>query len=372
MESGQRNLLFKMKNNMYTIGVEEEFMICNPKTGDLINRADSIMNSIKSEHLDRFSYELILSEIESNTSINDNVRDTVDEILKLRNMLKDIGNKNDFALGVSGTHPTAKTNDQVFVDNESYNWVSNQLKYYATKNITFSTHVHIGLNDKDKMIYITNSLRRWIAPMLALTSNSPFFEGKLTGMKSARTFQFGLFPRTEIPNYIESYDSFLEIVDKYSRTNSISKPRHIWWKIRPHLDFNTVEFRVCDAQRSIDKIEMIIAILQALVRSIDIKKDYHLEYNYEYLTDGLWKASSLGIDSKIIDPYTKKILSMNEMVRIMIEYCKDSLKYFNNAHVIKEVDNILDTGTEADQQISCYEKLGMEELKLFLINQVNY
>jgi len=361
-----------MKNNLYTIGVEEEFMICDSQTGELINKADLIMNSIEPNYLDRFSYELILSEIESNTSVNDNLKDTIDEVLQLRNIIKSIADQNKFSVGISGTHPTAKTNQQKFVDNKSYNWVSNQLKYYATKNITFSTHVHIGLDDNEKLIHVTNALRRWIAPMLSLTTNSPFFEGENTGMKSSRTFQFGMFPRTEIPDYIESYDSFIDIVENYKKTNSIQKPRHVWWKIRPHLDFNTVEFRVCDAQRSIVKIEMIIGLIQALVRTIDVNQDYYLNYKYEYLTDALWKASSVGLDSKIIDPLTNKILSMEKMVECMLNYCSKSLIYFNNTHIIDEVNNILENGTEADEQINYYNDYGIEKLKLLLINKVQY
>jgi len=361
-----------MKNNLYTIGIEEEFMICDSNSGDLINKASQIMDLINPKDINRFSYELILSEIESNTSVHDNVKDSILEVARLRNILRSIGELNGFSLGISGTHPTAQTNKQTFVNNDSYNWVSNELKYYAKKNITFSTHVHIGLDDKEKLIHVTNSLRRWIAPMLSLSANSPFFEGEYTGMVSARTFQFGLFPRTEIPTFIDSYKSFIDIVEMYKSTNSIEKPRHIWWKIRPHLDFNTVEFRVCDSQRSLKKIEMIVALVQSLVRTIDINEDYFLNYKYEYLTDALWKASSSGLSSQIIDPMSNRIISMRDMVLEMVDYCKESLDYFGNSHIVNEVNNIIDSGTEGDEQIKYYKKNGIDKLKLFLVNNVEY
>lgn len=361
-----------MKNNLYTIGVEEEHMICDVNTGELIDKANQIIDSLPENEKERFSYELILSEIETNTSVNDNLKDTIDEISKLRNSLKNIGKKHKFAIGISGTHPTSKSINQTFVNNESYNWVSDNLKYYATKNITFSVHVHIGLNSPEKLIKVTNTLRRWIAPMLAISVNSPFFEGFKTGMMSSRTFQFGLFPRTEIPTYLNSFTDYINIINNYKKTNSIGKPRHIWWKIRPHLDYNTIEFRVCDAQRSLKKIELIVGLLQALVRSIDINEDYNHDYNYEYLTDGLWKAASGGLNTILIDPLNNKPTKMRDMVQLMLKYCSDSLIYFNNTHIINELHSILQEGTECDQQLNQHKENNMLKLNKYLINSVEY
>ena len=355
----------------YSIGVEEEYMLCD-NTGDLSNKANLLMDVLPKKMLDRYSYELILSEFESNTSVHTDVNECMSEVSLLRNTINDIALKNNFRIGISGTHPTAKTNNQEFVVNNSYNWVSDQLKYYATKNITFSIHVHIGLDDKDKLVKVTNTLRRWIAPMLALSTNSPFFEGENTGMLSSRTFQFGLFPRTEIPTFIKSFNDYEDLINKYIETKTISKPRQIWWKIRPHYDYNTIEFRVCDVQRSFEKTEMIIALVQALVRTIVVNRDYDHDYCYEYLTDALWKASSKNFSCTIIDPYDNKLISMNSMINKMIAYCKDSLNYFGNTHVLKSVEDILDNGTEANNQIALYNESGFKKLKKYLMNSVDY
>ena len=355
----------------YSIGVEEEYMLCD-NAGDLSDKANLLMDVLPKKMLDRYSYELILSEFESNTSVHTDVNECMSEVSLLRNTINDIALKNNFRIGISGTHPTAKTNNQEFVVNNSYNWVSDQLKYYATKNITFSIHVHIGLDDKDKLVKVTNTLRRWIAPMLALSTNSPFFEGENTGMLSSRTFQFGLFPRTEIPTFIKSFNDYEDLINKYIETKTISKPRQIWWKIRPHYDYNTIEFRVCDVQRSFEKTEMIIALVQALVRTIVVNKDYDHDYCYEYLTDALWKASSKNFSCTIIDPYDNKLISMNSMINKMIAYCKDSLNYFGNLHVLKSVEDILDKGTEANDQIALYNESGFKKLKKYLMNSVDY
>ena len=362
-----------MNLNNYTIGVEEEYMICNPADGELINKADEIMSIIPDNLKDRFSYELLLSEIESNTVICDNVQEACSNVLFNRNFLSEIGDKLGFKLGISGTHPTANPFKQKFVDNESYNWVSDQLKYYAQRNITFSTHIHIGVQDPETIIKVTNSLRRWIAPLLALSVNSPFFNSIETGMHSSRTFQFSTFPRTNIPGYIKNLKEYNDLVDLYIKSGSIEKNRQIWWKIRPHIEYNTVELRVCDIQRSIRNTELLIAITQALVRTIIIEEDFIKEdYNYEVLQDGLWKSAKYGLNAKIIDPYTLNVLSVKNMIKIMLNYCDGSLKYFNNNHIKNYVNNIIKSGSESIEQLEVYKKDGFPGLRKYLIDNVEY
>ena len=169
--------IYQQKRN-YSIGVEEEFMICNPSDGLLINKADEIIESVSNK--ERYSYELLLSEIETNTPICDTVDQSIEFLAKQRTELKKIGDKEDFKIGISGTHPTAKAVDQKFVSNDSYNWVADQLKYYAKRNITFSTHIHISVDDPERAIKITNATRRWIPALLAISTNSPFFESSIS------------------------------------------------------------------------------------------------------------------------------------------------------------------------------------------------
>ena len=149
-------------------------------------------------------------------------------------------------------------------------------------------HLIIAVKNLDEAIRITNSLRRWTAPLLALSANSPFFEGVNTGFKSSRTMNFGNFPRTHIPPKLTSSDDFLNLISVLKEAKSIAKDRHIWWKIRPHTDFGTIEFRMCDAQRDIGRVKMLAAICQALVyqSSLDLKRGVLEEdYNYELLLD---------------------------------------------------------------------------------------
>ena len=208
-------------DKLYTLGVEEEYMLCDPISGELISKADEFMECLSEDEKDRFSYELILSEIESNTPVCDSVEDAISQILKLRNRAKNICKQIGCEIGISGTHPTSFPENQEFVDSPGYKWVSDQLKFYARRNNTFALHIHVAVEDAETSIHVTNGLRRWIPPLLAISTNSPFFMGQKTGMKSSRTMQFSAFPRTHIPAKFESYEDYQRIVQTYLDLNTI-------------------------------------------------------------------------------------------------------------------------------------------------------
>ena len=364
--------IFKQKRN-YSIGVEEEFMICDPDSGLLIDKADEIMSAVKEK--DRYSYELLLSEIETNTPICDTVDSSIEHLSNQRIELKKIGKDLGYKIGISGTHPTAMAVNQNFVDNSSYNWVADQLQYYAKRNITFSTHIHISVDDPDRAIKITNATRRWIPALLAISSNSPFFEGERTGFKSSRSMQFGAFPRTNIPVKIESFDSYYNLVNNLVETDSIQKPRQIWWKIRPHLDYGTLEYRICDVQRSLKKTKMLVAIVQALVHSYDTMVIYNNnleEMNYEILNDAFWKAMRFDFDSIITDCFDGTRLKLKDYIYKMIDTIHLSLSEFGNDDILNTLDDIIKNGTEADDQITYESKYGKNKLLLYLMNDVEY
>ena len=362
-------------DNPFTIGIEEEYMLCHPESGDLINCANEIMDNIESDLKSRYSYELLLSEIEVNTSVCQTVSDAIEEIKYLRGNTKKIGESVGFRLGISGTHPTAICKNQTFVNNESYRWVSSQLGYYAKRNVTFANHVHVAVNDEECAIHVANSLRRWIAPLLAISTNSPFFEGELTGLRSSRTFQFGVFPRTNIPVLFKNFKEYKNVINKYLEANTIEKPRQIWWKIRPHIDFGTIEFRICDAQRSLSNIEMLAALAQALVYTA--VEEYNAgtlieSFNLEYLNDGLWKASRFPVDVEMIDPATFEVCTILEQIEKMTEYVNDTLHYFNNEHIINTIKRICKNGTEGDAQMSVFAESGFEGLKKYLMDNIEF
>ena len=368
---------FLLMNDLYkqfTVGIEEEYMICNPKDGSLVDKASFIMNHFKDIMPERFSFELIEAEIESNTSVHYEIREAIKELSFLRRELQELGKNNDFCLGISGTHPTAKPSDQKFIQNESYDWVSNQLGYYAKRNMTFSTHMHITVPDFEKSVNIMNGLRRWIAPLLSLSCNSPFFDAKKTGMRSSRTMQFGAFPRTNIPNKFELLSDYEDLNNNLIKANSISKNRHIWWKIRPHLEYKTLEFRVCDAQRSLENVRVLTSLARALTYAsfIDYSKGKLAEdFSLDYLNDSLWKASRFNFDALVYDEVLDKILSLKDLILLMCEYSYEALKLFGDEDIISKVESMIKNGNECDEQIKVYNESGFDGLNLFLINNVD-
>jgi len=359
----------------FTVGVEEEYMLCHPTTGELVPRADSILARLDEDEQERFSYELILSEIEINTPVSGTVNEAMDHIRRFRGRVRDLGRELGFRIGISGTHPTALGDEQQFVDSPGYQWVAEQLHYYARRNITFAIHVHVALPDAEAAIAATNAARRWLAPLLALSTNSPFFRARNTGMLSARTFQFGAFPRTNIPGTFRDFEHFQEVLETYLSMESIHLPRQIWWKIRPHASYGTVEFRVSDMQRSLKRTEMLVALGQAICHRIFGElRDNHLQQDFEleYLNDALWKATRFGFDAIVADPSDHQIMTMAELVEKLVTYVRPSLAELGTENVASTVEEVLECGSEAREQLDVHAREGFAGLKTMLMDRVDF
>jgi len=365
------------QNESLTIGIEEEYQLCNPETGDLVNIVDKLMDAADPELRKQFSYELLLSVLEVRTGINRTVEETVVAIGEMRRKSAAIASQFDIVLGLSGAHPFADWKNQKFVDTEDYQWVKNQLQYLARRNITFGLHVHIGIDGPNKAVRVNNSLRRWIAPLMAISANSPFFDGIRTGLMSTRTVQFGTFPRTGIPPHLDGLEEYQTLVDKYIESGSITKARQIWWKVRPHLTFGTVEFRMFDVHGSLRRTGAFIALAQALVgQIIDDFKCGKLEQpvNDTYLLDGYWKARRFGLDCDIICPFDGAVRSMRQEVEKMLNFVKQFAEKNGSAVWLEEIENILENGNGADDMLSLAEELGddLVALQKRLISSVEY
>ena len=359
----------------FTVGVEEEYMLCHPTTGDLVPRADSILAHLDKDEQERFSYELILSEIEINTPASRSVHETMDHVRHFRRRVRDLGKELDFRIGISGTHPTALGDEQQFVDSPGYQWVADQLHYYARRNITFAIHVHVALPDAETAIAATNAARQWLAPLLALSTNSPFFRARNTGMLSARTFQFGAFPRTNVPGTFRDFEHFRQVLETYLAMGSIHLPRQIWWKIRPHAGYGTVEFRVSDVQRSLRRTEMLVALGQAIChRIVKELRSNHLQQDFEleYINDALWKATRFGFDARVVDPGDHQVITMAELVEKMVAYVRPSLTELGTENVVATVEEVLECGSEAREQLAVHVREGFAGLKAMLMDEVDF
>ena len=365
------------KNEPLTIGVEEEYQLCDPDSGDLVSRVDDLMEAADSKLRGQFSYELLLSVLELRTGINRTVDETVEAIAEMRRKTAELASRFGIVLGLSGAHPYAKWQEQKFVATEDYQWVMNQLQYLAKRNITFGLHIHIGLDDPNKAVRVSNGLRRWIAPLMAISAKSPFFDGVRTGMMSSRTVQFGTFPRTGLPPHLEGFEEYETLVNKLIEAGSITKARQIWWKVRPHLTFGTVELRMFDVHASLKRTGAFIALSQALVcQLVEEFEKGKLErpVNDLYLLDGYWKARRFGLDCDIICPYDGAIRSMRDEVRKMIDTAMPYAKKLGTSHWLEEINIIIEEGSGAEDMLKLWSEVGEDlvEMQKRLIDSVEY
>ncbi len=336
-----------------TLGIEEEYQICDPKTGNLLPMVDFIMDHADPELRERLSYDLLLTLIEANTEVSETVGEAIDNLLDKRRKVQALAEQGGCTLGLTGTHPFADPKEQRFVDTPDYQWVHDQLGYVAQRNITFGLHVHVGVDDGDRAVYIANRMRKWIGPLIGLAANSPFLDGVDTGWDAARVYSFGVFPRAGIPPRLASYDEFAAQIDGLIASGAITKPRQIWWNVRVHPQFGTVEFRACDVQLSLAHTSAIVALIQALVVAYG---DAHRagepepELAWAYLEDARWKGMRFGLDADVIHAETGVVMPMPDYVREMRRVAAPAAEKLGTSAYLDVVDDMLRIGNEATAQ----------------------
>lgn len=344
-----------------TLGIEEEYQICDPRTGELAPGIERLLEAAAPALRERMQYELLRTVLEGNTEVALSVEDAMVKTVQLRRELFALAERLDMALGLAGTHPFASWRDQQFVDTPDYRWVGDQLRYLARRNLSFGLHVHVGVPDPEARISVTNRLRRWMAPLLALSCNSPFFEGAVTGFLSTRTHVFGSFPRTGFPPRFRGYADFRSIIAALTMASSITKSRQVWWNVRPREDYGTVELRVMDMQLSLRRVRGFVAAAQALVarhlREIGEGRSEE-DLREAFLADALFKAMRFGLDADIVDPASGTTLPMRRAVVEMLEWASPAARELGTEADLGILEEILSDGTEAEAQLALLEELG--------------
>ena len=357
-----------------TLGIEEEFQLCDPHTGDLVPKADDIMAAADARLRERLSYDLLLTLVEANTEVSETVDEGIENLLDKRRKVQALAEATGCTLGMTGTHPYADPKQQQIVDTPDYHWVSDQLGYVAQRNITFGLHVHVGVDDAERAVYIANRMRLWIGPLIALAANSPYLDGVDTGWDAARVYAFGAFPRAGIPPRLGSYGEFAEQMDALIAAAAITKPRQIWWNVRVHPQYGTVEFRACDVQASVPRTAAIVALVQALVVAYG---DAHRAGEPEpylpgaFLEDLRWKGMRFGLDADVIDAETSEVLSMPDFIGRMVEVARPAAAKLGTSPYLEAVSDILSSGNGATAQRAALEEEGgdLRRLQLRLLQE---
>jgi carboxylate-amine ligase len=288
-----------------TVGLEEEFAILDPATLDMVPRFAELRDSADGPLAESISGELIASEIEIRSGRGEDLADAFARQRDLRRRLFAHAAVHDVALGATGTHPWADFREQAFIETEHYRRVADSLRYVAQRNSTFSLHVHVGIRDLDRAVRVCDRLREALPTLLAVSASSAMVDGLDSGLHSARTQIFTKsFPRCGIPDVYGSWETYREYLDLLIRTNSIVEYTQVWWSVRPHLTFGTVEVRICDGQVTAEESEALAALITACVLAAARDEDDGVparDVPRRLLEENLWRAIRHGMDGPQLD-----------------------------------------------------------------------
>jgi carboxylate-amine ligase len=288
-----------------TVGLEEEFAVLDAETLDMAPRFEELRAAAEGPLAESISGELISSEIEIRSGRGEDLHDALAHQREYRRALFALAARQGIALGATGTHPWADFREQEFIDTEHYRRVVETLRYVAQRNSTFSLHVHVGVRDLDRAVRVCDRLRGVLPLLLAVSASSPYVDGQDAGLHSARTQTFTKsFPRCGIPDAYGGWQAFREYLELLVRTKSIVEYTQVWWSVRPHLTFGTVEMRICDAQITAAESEGLSALIVAAVlqcaRDLD-EGVAAVDHPNRLLEENLWRAIRFGMDGSFID-----------------------------------------------------------------------
>ena len=341
----------------FTLGVEEEFQIIDPETRELRSHVQELLEEGKRVLKERVKPEMHQSVIELGTGICKDIREARRDISEMRTEIIRLALRTGMRVAAAGTHPFSNWADQKIFPDPRYDSVVEEMQLLARANLIFGLHVHVGIADRALAIQIMNEACYFLPHLLALSTNSPFWLGRNTGLKSFRTKVFDRFPRTSIPEYFGTPAEFDEFVRILVKTNSIDNGKKIWWDVRPHPFFETIEFRVCDIPMRVDETVAIAALIQAIcvkLYNLRIQNLGFRRYRRALILENKWRASRYGIEGKLID-FGKEIeVPFPELVREMLEFVYDVVDELGSREEVDRLNWILQNGTGADRQLAVY------------------
>ncbi len=347
--------------DQFTLGIEEEFQIVDPKTRELRSHVAEILEEGTMLLGEQIKPEMIQSMIEVGTGICRDIEEARADITNLRGVISSLARKNGLVIVAASTHPISRWQDQKIFDDERYELLVQELQTVARSLLIFGLHVHVGVADRERSVHIMNAARYFLPHVLALTTSSPFWMGHNTGLKSYRSEVFKQFPRTDIPDHFDSHASFLRYVELLVRTGCIDNGKKIWWDIRPHPFFPTLEFRVCDIPTRVDDTIAIAALFQAIVAKLNTLIERNLGfrlYRRMLIQENKWRAIRYGLDGKLIDFGKQKEVPVKDLILELLDFVDDVLDPLGSRKEVEHIHTILDRGTSADEQLEVYHQTG--------------
>jgi carboxylate-amine ligase len=349
-----------MKRPSLSIGIEEEYQTIDPETRDLRSHiATEILPKAKLALHEAVKPEMHQSVIEVGTRVCKNIKDARENIQALRREMITLASEHGMLLAAASTHPFSDWKLQEIYPDERYKQVVEDMQLIARANLVFGLHVHIGIEDRNTAIHIMNSMRYFLPHILALSSNSPFWMGMNTGFKSYRCKVFERFPRTNIPDVFANWAEYETFVDLLVKTNCIDNGKKIWWDIRPHPFFNTLEVRVCDIPMRLDETLAIAALIQATMAMLyqlhASNKSYRI-YGRALIMENKFRASRYGIQGKLIDFGKEEEVPVRDLMLEYLELIDSVLDELGSREEISYIHQMLQMGTGADRQLKVFEE----------------
>jgi glutamate---cysteine ligase / carboxylate-amine ligase len=348
------------KSDPYTLGVEEEYMLLDGETFDLVQHVDTVLAATSGHELEsRINPELMQSVLEIATPVCHSAADVESELRKLRGYVCDLARERGMRVGSAGTHPFSLFERQRITARDRYRNLVDQMQYVARRELIFGMHVHVAVDDPEKAIQVVNGLLVHVPMLLALSANSPFWRGEPTGLSSSRQMVFAAFPRSGPPPRFASYAEYAEVVGQLEKTGCIADYTHIWWDIRLHPRLGTIEIRICDAVTRVEEAVALTAYCQALVKRFCERYERGeeiLSYHRLLTTENKWLAGRYGLEAPLMDLATgrRNRISVAQLVRRTLKELEPHARELGSDRELEGVREILSRGNGSDRQLRIF------------------
>lgn len=342
----------------FTLGIEEEYMVLDPETFNLRSHVNLELISkgrvLLHEHI---KPEMHGSMLEIGTGICNNTTEAKFEVTKIRSLVSHLAKQNGLLIGAASTHPYAKWEEQDIYPDDRYQVILQDMQLLARSLLIFGMHIHVGIANREVQIQLMNEMRYFMPHILAISTNSPFWESQDTGLKSFRSKVFERFPRTGLPDIFTDWSEYQHYVDLLVKTGSIDNAKKIWWDIRPHPFFPTLEIRICDLPMRIDETVAIAAMCQAVAAKLYSLYEKNLsfrQYRRSLLMENKWRAVRYGLDGKLIDWGHQEEKPARDLIKQLLEFVDDVVDDLGCRKELEYVERILEEGSGADRQLKVF------------------
>ncbi|MGI8432232.1 MAG: carboxylate-amine ligase [Chthoniobacterales bacterium] len=346
-------------DHVFTLGIEEEFQIIDPETRELRSHIQQILGEGKVTLKEQIKPEMHQSVVELGTDVCGSIHDAREQVIRLRSELAAMAAKGGLKIASAGTHPFSHWFDQHITEGERYATIVKDLQQVARANLIFGLHVHVGIPDRATAIHVMNQMRYFLPHLYALSTNSPFWVGRNTGLKGYRLKVFERFPRTGTPDAFESISEYEDFLKLLIKTGCVDNAKKIWWDIRLHPFFDTLEIRICDAQSRVDDTLALAAVIQAIVVKLHKLHAKNLNfriYRRRLIDENRWRASRYGLDGKLIDFGRESEVETRSLLAELLDFISTEVDELGSGEEIAHIEEIMREGTGADRQIAAWER----------------